>query len=98
MRILYISARSLREDDVPRTTTSSEATDAYPAGTLQVIKGYTRMSGTRCHVRAGQVCRAAVDEQTVVPPFCSAAVANGTHTLCSALHEHGASLGLWLGL
>ena len=28
--------RSLREDDVPRTTTSSEATDAYPVGTIQV--------------------------------------------------------------
>ena len=36
MIILYVSARSLREDDMPRTTTSSEATDAYPAGTLQV--------------------------------------------------------------
>ena len=27
--------RALREDDVPRTTTSSEATDAYPVGTIQ---------------------------------------------------------------
>jgi len=33
---MCVFACSLREDDVPRTTTSSEATDAYPAGTLQV--------------------------------------------------------------
>ena len=70
-KALAADLRSLREEDMPRTTTSAEATDAYPAGSLQVGEGIVQKGpGTHlCDDWLGVVGKRAGSLQTCFVPL-----------------------------
>ena len=99
-KALAADLRSLREDDVPRTTTASEATDAYPAGTLQVMKVGCLTCGLKhaaCLVSTDAVQRRYGAGGGPPPGKLRPHAYGNLHVLGELQRSASPSWGLWLG-